>query len=93
MHGEYNETVSGSNDGSSGGHNVESFWINTSIVDNVVVMSKAEIISMIDADGAGLGPYEAEITVDANAGNAQYHNLDLLAKEAMMANKCLMLLN
>ena len=31
-------------------------------------MSKAEIISMIDADGAGLGPYEAEITVDAQAG-------------------------
>ena len=69
MHGEYNETVSGSNDGSSGGHNVESFWINTSIVDNVVVMSKAEIISMIDADGAGLGAYSAEISVDAQAGN------------------------
>ena len=33
-------------------------------------MSKAEIISMIDADGAGLGAYSAEITVDANAGNA-----------------------
>ena len=69
MHGEYNETVSGSNDGSSGGHNVESFWINTSIVDNVVVMSKAEIISMIDSDGAGLGAYSAEISVDAQAGN------------------------
>ena len=69
MHGEYNETVSGSNDGSSGGHNVESFWINTSLLDNVVVMSKAEIISMIDADGAGLGAYSAEISVDAQAGN------------------------
>ena len=32
-------------------------------------MSKAEIISMIDADGAGLGSYSAEITVDAQAGN------------------------
>ena len=69
MHGEYNETVSGSNDGSSGGHNVESFWINTSLLDNVVVMSKAEIISMVDADGAGLGPYEAEITVDAQSSS------------------------
>ena len=70
MHGEYNETVSGSNNGDSGGHNVESFWINTSIVDEIVVMSKAEIISMVDADGAGLGAYSAAITVDANAGNA-----------------------
>ena len=69
MHGEYNETASGSNDGSSGGHNVESFWINTSLLDNVVVMSKAEIISMIDSDGAGLGAYSAEISVDAQAGN------------------------
>jgi hypothetical protein len=70
MHGEYNETASGSNNGDSGGHNVESFWINTSIVDEVVIMSKAEIISMVDADGAGLGAYSAEITVDAEAGGA-----------------------
>ena len=70
MHGEYNEAASGSNNGDSGGHNVESFWINTSIVDEVVIMSKAEIISMVDADGAGLGAYSAEITVDAEAGGA-----------------------
>ena len=70
MHGEYNETASGSNDGSSGSHTVESYWINQSIVGEIVVMSKAEIISMVDADGAGLGAYSAEITVDANAGNA-----------------------
>jgi len=70
MHGEYNETASGSNNADSGGHTVESYWINNSIIDEVVVMSKAEIISMVDADGAGLGSYTAEITVDANAGNA-----------------------
>ena len=70
MHGEYNETASGSNNADSGGHTVESYWINNSIIDEVVVMSKAEIISMVDADGAGLGAYTAEITVDANAGNA-----------------------
>jgi hypothetical protein len=70
MHGEYNETASGSNNADSGGHTVESYWINESIVGEIVVMSKAEIISMIDADGAGLGAYTAEITVDANAGNA-----------------------
>ena len=70
MHGEYNETASGSNNADSGGHTVESYWINESIVGEIVVMSKAEIISMVDADGAGLGAYTAEITVDANAGNA-----------------------
>ena len=70
MHGEYNETASGSNNGDSGSHTVESYWINNSIIDMVVVMSKAEIISMVDADGEGLGAYTAEITVDANAGNA-----------------------
>ena len=70
MHGEYNETASGSNNGDSGSHTVESYWINQSIVGEIVVMSKAEIISMVDADGAGLGAYSAEITVDANAGGA-----------------------
>ena len=70
MHGEYNETASGSNNGDSGSHTVESYWINNSIIDEVVVMSKAEIISMVDADGAGLGAYSAEITVDAEAGGA-----------------------
>ena len=70
MHGEYNETASGSNNGDSGGHTVESYWINNSIIDEVVVMSKAEIVSMVDADGAGLGSYTVEITVDANAGGA-----------------------
>ena len=69
MHGEYNETASGSNNGDSGSHTVESYWINQSIVGEIVVMSKAEIISMVDADGAGLGAYYAEITVDAQAGN------------------------
>ena len=33
------------------------------------MMSKGEIISQIDSDGAGLGGYTAEISVDAQAGN------------------------
>ena len=70
MHGEYNETASGSNNGDSGSHVVESYWINESIMGEVVIMSKAEIISMVDADGAGLGSYTVEISVDASAGNA-----------------------
>ena len=70
MHDEFNATASGSNNGNSGSHTVESYWINESIVGEIVVMSKAEIISMVDADGAGLGSYSAEISVSAQAGQA-----------------------
>ena len=71
MHGDYNETASGSNNGDSGSHAVESYWVNTSLIDDeIVMMSKGEIISQIDSDGAGLGGYTAEISVDAQAGNA-----------------------
>jgi len=71
MHGDYNETASGSNNGDSGSHTVESYWVNTTLIEQgVVTMSKGEIISQIDSDGAGLGAYAAEISVDANAGNA-----------------------
>ena len=59
------QLLAGSNNGDSGSHTVESYWINQSIVGEIVVMSKAEIISMIDADGEGLGSYSAEISVDA----------------------------
>ncbi len=70
MHGEYNETATGSNNGDSGGHTVESYWVNTTLIDEeIVMMTKGEIISEIDADGAGLGAYSAEISVDAQAGN------------------------
>ena len=70
MHGDYNETASGSNNGDSGSHIVESYWVNNTLIDEeIVMMSKGEIISMVDADGAGLGAYSAEISVDAQAGN------------------------
>jgi hypothetical protein len=70
MHGDYNGTASGSNNGDSGSHIVESYWVNTTLIDEeIVMMAKGEIISEIDADGAGLGAYAAEISVDAQAGN------------------------
>ena len=72
MHGEYNETASGSNNGNSGSHSVEVYWIsNVSLLDvETVTMSKSDIIAEIDAGGLGLGAYMAEISVDAEAGNA-----------------------
>ena len=72
MHGEYNETASGSNNGDSGSHTVELYWIsNVSLLEvETVTMSKSDIIAEIDAGGLGLGAYMAEISVDAEAGNA-----------------------
>ena len=71
MHGEYNETASGSNNGNSGSHSVELYWIsNVSLLDvETVTMSKSGIIAEIDAGDIGLGSYMAEISVDAQAGN------------------------
>ena len=71
MHGDYNETASGSNNGNSGSHSVEVYWIsNVSLLDlETVTMSKSDIIAEIDAGGLGLGAYMAEISVDAEAGN------------------------
>ena len=71
MHGDYNETASGSNNGNSGSHSVEVYWIsNVSLLDvETVTMSKSGIIAEIDAGDIGLGSYMAEISVDAQAGN------------------------
>ena len=72
MHGDYNETGSGSNNGDTGSHAVEVYWIsNVSLLDeDTVTMSKSDIIAGIDAGGLGLGAYMAEISVDAEAGGA-----------------------
>ena len=62
--------ASGSNNGNSGSHTVEVYWIsNVSLLDeDTVTMSKSEIIAGIDAGDLGLGAYMAEISVDAEAG-------------------------
>ena len=67
MHGAYNASASGTNDNPS--HTVESLWFNESMVDAILFMPESEIIAGIDADGAGLGTYSLDITVDAEAGN------------------------
>ena len=67
MHGAYNASASGTNDNPS--HTVESLWFNDSMVDSILFLSESEIIEGIDADGAGLGAYSLDITVDAEAGN------------------------
>ena len=69
MHGAYNASASGTNDESPASHTVESLWYNESMVDAILFLSESEIIAGIDSDGAGLGAYSLDITVDAEAGN------------------------
>ena len=70
MHGEFNETATGSNDGGSGSHSVDLYWANTSLIGETVNMSKADIMAEIDAGDTGLGAYSGSISVDASAGDA-----------------------
>jgi len=70
MHGTYNASASGTNDDAPASHTVESVWYNESMVDAILFMPESEIIAGIDADGAGLGSYSLDITVDAEAGSA-----------------------
>jgi hypothetical protein len=67
MHGAYNASASGTNENPS--HTVESLWFNDSMVDSILFLSESEIIEGVDADGAGLGAYSLDITVDAQAGS------------------------
>ena len=69
MHGPHNASASGNNDDAPASHTIESIWYNDSMVGEVVLFSESEIVEQIDADGAGLGAYSLDITVDAEAGN------------------------
>lgn len=70
MHGPHNASASGNNDNAPASHTVESIWYNDSMVGEVVLLTESEIVEQIDSDGAGLGAYSLDITVDAEAGNA-----------------------
>ena len=69
MHGPHNASASGNNDDAPASHTVESIWYNDSMVGEIVLLSESEIVEQIDANGAGLGAYSLDITVDAEAGN------------------------
>ena len=71
MHAGFNGTADGQNGGQNSGHDVVVEWFNSSMVGATVSgLSESEIVSQIDSMGAGLGLYSAEISVDAEAGNA-----------------------
>ncbi|MCH2435890.1 MAG: hypothetical protein MK197_06345 [Candidatus Poseidoniaceae archaeon] len=70
IHGPHNASASGNNAESPASHTVESIWYNDSMVGEVVLSSISEIEEQIDSNGAGLGAYSLDITVDAEAGDA-----------------------
>jgi len=70
MHGPHNASANGNNDDAPASHTVESIWYNDSMFGEVVLLSESEIVEQIDSDGAGLGAYSLDITVDAEAGNS-----------------------
>ena len=69
IHGPHNASASGNNGDAPASHTIESIWYNDSMVGEVVLLSESEIVQQIDSDGAGLGAYSLDITVDAEAGN------------------------
>ena len=71
MHSGCNATADGQNNGGSGDHEVVTEWYNSSMVGAVVTgLSMNDIKAQIDAMGAGLGQYDVEVSVAADAGGA-----------------------
>ena len=69
-HDEHNQTFQGDNQGGNGMLAFEIIWYNSSLAEsgNVSGMSESEIHEQLDADGAGLGVYSLEISVEADSG-------------------------
>ena len=68
-HLEYSNSADGQNSGGSGAHDVSTEWYNSSVIgEKIDGLSESEIIEQLDSNGAGLGDYTVEITVDANQG-------------------------
>ena len=68
-HSTFNGTGSGQNqDGSPASHETLVEWYDASMIGNVSNVTKADIIAGLDSNGAGLGDYSIEISVDVASG-------------------------
>ena len=65
-HLEFTNSQDGQN-GEATGHSVTTEWYNSSLVGEIVIMEEADIISELDSNGAGLGDYTIDISVQAQA--------------------------
>ena len=67
-HGEYSDNATGQNPGE---HMIMAIWYNDLYIgENVSNISKSTIEESLDAGDKGMGEYNFEISVNANAGNA-----------------------
>jgi len=67
-HLEFSNSASGQNTGGSGSHDVTTEWYNSTMLGTEVEgLTESEIAEQLDSDGAGLGDYLIEISVDAQA--------------------------
>ena len=67
-HAGFTGSADGQNGGQGGSHAAEAIWYNDSMMGVISGLSESEIVEQIDAMGAGLGPYNASISVTAEAG-------------------------
>ena len=67
-HAGFTGSANGQNGGQGGSHFAEAIWYNDSMMGVISGLSEAEIVAQIDAMGAGLGPYNASISVTAETG-------------------------
>jgi hypothetical protein len=67
-HAGFTGSAAGQNGGQGGSHFAEAIWYNDSMIGVVSGLSESEIVEQIDAMGAGLGPYNASVSVTAETG-------------------------
>ena len=67
-HAGFTGSADGQNGGQGGSHIAEAIWYNDSMMGVISGLSEAEIVAQIDAMGAGLGLYNASVSVVAQAG-------------------------
>ena len=68
-HSSYNGSATGQNqDAGPTSHETEIVWYDASLIGNITDVSMADIEAGLNADGAGLGAYSFEISVDVSTG-------------------------
>jgi sodium/proline symporter len=73
MHSGFNGSASGQNqDGAPATHETLVEWYNASMIGNVSGVSKDDINAGLNSNGAGLGDYSIEISVDVDMGNGAF---------------------
>ena len=67
-HAGFTGSADGQNGGQGGSHAAEAIWYNDSMMGVISGLSESEIVEQIDAMGAGLGSYNASVSVAAESG-------------------------